>query len=639
MKSDSNRGRPGTFHVMAAVSIATVCLAAYSNSLHGPFVFDDNSNIVDNLDLRWTSLSWSQLVHMNLERHRASRLVAYVSFALNYFFGEYNVWGYHAVNIGIHLLNGLLVYMLVLATIERVPPRENRQPSRSVSYWIAASAALIFVSHPIQTQAVTYVVQRMTTLCVLFVLAALLLYINARTAKSQRRCWALWTGSFVCWLLALGCKQIAATLPLAILLYEWYFFRDLSVAWVKKNATAGLLALVLSGVVAWAYLGNQPLDRVLVGYAQRDFTPTERLLTQPRVVMFYISELVFPNPSRLNLTHHVIPSQSLVVPITTWLAMAGVVMLLGLAVHLARRNRVVSFGLLWIFLHLAIESSVLPLEMVFEHRLYLPMIGFALVSAWLLYALAGMRTWWPVAVVAAICLLLSLGTYRRNRVWMDAVTLWSDAVSKSPLHARARNNLGLLLQGSERWEEAGAHYREALRIKPHYTGAHINLGIVLQRLGRLEEAVTHFQNALRIDPNHVKAHSAWGATLAKYGRFEEAVTHYQEALRIKPDFAAAHNNLGWLWATCPDDPIRDGQRALLHARRAVELAGENNAGSLDTLAAAYAELGDFEQAVRWQQRAVQKAADPLKDGLRRRLDLYIAGNPFRDAPAESTHGK
>jgi tetratricopeptide (TPR) repeat protein len=501
--------RPTTFHVMAMLSIAVLCLAAYSNSLSGPFVFDDILNIQDNQSLHWTSLSWSGVQRALRESNLSSRPIANLSFALNYYFGQHNVWGYHAVNVGIHLLTALLVYWLTLATLERVPARGDRGLRPSVAHWVALTAALIFASHPIQTQAVTYIVQRMTSLCVLFYLAALLLYIYGRTAEASRRRWALWVGSFACWGLALGSKEIAATLPLTILLYEWYFFQDLSAVWVKKNAKFGLLALVLLGMVAWAYLGNQSLDKVLAEYSHYDFTLGERLLTQPRVVVLYLSLLVLPHPSQLNLIHQVVTSQSLLEPISTLLSMAGILGLLGLAAYLARRHRIASFCLLWFFLHLVIESSVIALGMVFEHRLYLPMFGFSLLVAWLLFTLAGRKSWWPVAVAGVVCLLLAVGTYQRNRVWQDAVTLWSDAVSKSPQSARAHNNLGNALEG----------------------------------LGQPQEAVGHYQQALRLKPDLAEAHNNWGSALAIQRRLPEAAEQYRRALRLKPDFSAARNNL------------------------------------------------------------------------------------------------
>ncbi len=587
-------------------SIAVLCLAAYSNSLSGPFVFDDVPNIQDNRSLRWTDFSWSGVQGAVRESPSPSRPVANLSFALNYYFGQHNVRGYHVVNIGIHLLTALLVYLLALAVLRRVPPREDRLLRPSVSHWIALTAALIFASHPIQTQAVTYIVQRMTSLCAFFYLAALLLYIYGRTAQAPRRRWTLWASSVVCWLLALGSKQISVTLPVTILWFEWYFFQDSGVAGAKKNTKFGLLALALLGLLgllAWLYLGSEPLDRLLASYAHRDFTLGQRLMTQFRVVMFYLSLLAVPHPSRLNLIHQVVPSQSPIEPITTLLSMVGISGLLGLTLYLAHRHRIASFCLLWFFLHLVIESSVIGLEMVFEHRLYLPMVGFSLLLAWLLFAGTGAPSGWAVAVPAAICLLLAVGSYHRNQVWQDEITLWSDVVSKSPQHARAHNNLGAALGRVGRFDAALTQVQEALQIEPDYAEAHYNWGVALAGLGRPEEAVAHYQKALRLEPDHAKAHDGWGTALQLLGRFEESVAHYEHALRIEPDYADAHYNWGTALAN-----LGRSEEAIAHYRDALRNK-TNLAEAHYNWALAVQDLGRLAEAMTHYQEALRIRPD------------------------------
>ncbi|GAG44825.1 unnamed protein product, partial [marine sediment metagenome] len=221
--------------------------------------FDGRMDILENPSVRWTQLGWSELSGL---RANPGRYVAYASFGLNHYWGGYDVWGYHVVNVVLHLLNAGLVYALALATLARVPALESQRLRPSVAPWIAATAALVFVAHPIQTQAITYVVQRMTSLCAFFYLSALLLYVHGRTAATPRRRGALLAGGFLCWGLALGSKEIAATLPLAVLLYEWFFFRDLSLPWIRRNVGFGLLALVCVAGVAGLYLGSAPLDRL-----------------------------------------------------------------------------------------------------------------------------------------------------------------------------------------------------------------------------------------------------------------------------------------------------------------------------------------------------------------------------------------
>ncbi len=378
----------------------------------------------------------------------------------------------------------------------------------------------------------------------MFYLLSLLLYINGRMSRVKWRSWALFCGCLVSWVMALGSKEIAGTLPFIILIYEWYFFQDLGSDWLRKNIKYFFGLFAVLGLVILIYLGWSPFDKILATYANRDFTMTERVLTQFRVVVLYISLLLYPYPSRLNLLHHITTSNSLLEPITTLLFLLIIVGLIGLAFYIARRQRLISFCILWFIINLVIESSVIGLEMIYEHRLYLPMLGFALIVSCLLFHFLSKRRLWAIVVSAVIILFLCTGTYVRNRVWRDSITLWSDVLSKSPQSHRAHNNLGNALKKQGRTAEAMEHYLQALWIKPDYEIAHNNLGNALDKHGRIAEAMEHYLQALRIKPDYEKAHNNLGNALDKQGRTAEAMEHYLQALRIKPDFVEAHNNLG-----------------------------------------------------------------------------------------------
>jgi tetratricopeptide (TPR) repeat protein len=520
---------------IAVLAIAVLCVGFYSNTWSSPFHFDDAANIEDNRYVRVTELGLRPLHEAGFKSPSSSRPVANVSFALNYYLAGYDVTGYHAVNLLVHFANGVLVYFLALVTLRLSGIRHRER--------IALFAALVFTAHPVQTQAVTYIVQRMSSLAAMFTLLALLLFVRGRLGPADGRRWALWAGSFASWLLALGSKQNAITLPVVILLYEWFFFRDLSSDWLRRNSKIFLgLAALLVGV-ALLYLRGDP-GNLLVGYADRDFTPTERVLTQLRVVVFYISLLVFPAPSRLNLIHAFPTSHSLFDPITTLLCLLLLIGLLALAIALARNHRLVSFCMLWFFVHLAVESSVVSLEMAFEHRLYLPLVGFALFASWLLFSRSSKKQ--SLAGGIAVCVVAALGaaTYVRNETWRDGVTLWSDVLAKNPRSHRGHYNLGVQLEARGRIDEAARHYTEAIRIAPRFAEAHNNLGTALAGKGRGEEAIRHYNAALEIDPEFAKAHNNLGMALSAQGRFDEAEHHYAEALRLVPDYAKAHNNLG-----------------------------------------------------------------------------------------------
>jgi tetratricopeptide (TPR) repeat protein len=519
--------------------------AIYANTLESPFVLDDAHNIDENPLIRITRLSLTGLYAAGFDSPSSNRPVSNASFALNYYFGGNDVAGYHVVNIAIHLIAGILVYFVARVTLRLLATTRGHS---DLGEWnteiIAFFTALVFVAHPLQSQSVTYIVQRMTSMAVMFYLLALLCFLHGRLRRGGGR-FALWAVALAAWLLALGSKQIAATFPVILFLYELYFFQDLDRGWLRRNLRIlGALAAV-SAVVVFAYLEGNP-NRILDSYAGRDFSMAERVLTQLRVIFFYASLLVLPLPSRLNLLHHFPTSHSLLDPATTLACLLGLVALVVLAVLLAPRWRIASFCCFWFLVHLAIESSVIGLEMVFEHRLYLPMFGVALLAVYgLFHALREQRTA-AIAIAAAVVLLLATGTVLRNRTWRDRITLWSDVVAKNPASHRAHNSLGRALEQEQRLNEAIAEFREALRLQPNHTEAHYNLGTTVYALGRIEEAIGHYENALRTNPDYARAHNNLAAALSRQGKLEAAIHHFSETLRLDPHHANAHFNLGVL---------------------------------------------------------------------------------------------
>lgn len=579
-----------------------VVFLAYSNTLEVPFILDDEPHIELNPSIRLDHFTWNNLLAAGFESVNPHRPVANLSFALNYYFHQYKVTGFHVVNILIHVLTGILLYLFISTTI-RLPLLQGRY---GAGRWLPFAAALIWLVHPIQTQAVTYIVQRMTTLAAMFYLLAMLCYINGRLAEKRWQRNVLFAVGLLAGLLALGSKEMAATLPFAVLLYEWYFFQDLSRTWLKRNFFYLLGAIVFLAGLAFLYLGQQPLAAILNGYQGRDFSLAQRLLTEPRVVMFYVSLLLFPHPSRLNLEHDFGLSGTFLSPPETFLAIAAIAGALGLAGILARQQRLLSFCILWFLGNMVIESSVIGLEIVFEHRNYLPSMLFILFVVIIAgRCLKGKKM--QAAVLTLVLVFLSVWTHERNEVWGDEVRLWSDCAEKSPhkarphlnlgtamfeqgrtteaiisysevlridpQHAIAHNNLGFVMAGLKRFKVAIAHYSEALRIRPNYEKAHFNLsvalsrtpvvmkdipsaaaadfadsyferGIVLADMGSPEAALVNFSEVLRRNPGHAEAHFQMGTILAEQGRLDEAIDHFTATLRIKPDDADAHFNLG-----------------------------------------------------------------------------------------------
>jgi tetratricopeptide (TPR) repeat protein len=518
--------------------LAITVFVIYSNTLQSPFVFDDVRNILNNPHIRLTERPWESIIEAGLEGP-TDRPVAKISFALNYYFHRYEVAGYHLVNMAIHLAAGIFLYLFIKTTLS-LPACGFRQRPKE---WIPFFAALIWLVHPLHTQSVSYTVQRMTSMAAMFYILSMLLYAKGRLTEHEGKRWALMAGSILSGLLALGSKEIAATLPIFIFLYEWYFFQDLDRAWLKRHGLLLAALFVFLLVTILIYLGPKPWKAILSGYEDRDFTLAQRVLTEFRVVIFYLGLLLYPHPSRLNLDHDFPLSHGLLEPVATLFAIAAIAGLLGLALFMAERERLISFFILWFLGNLVIESSVIPLAIIFEHRTYLPSMFAGLAGVITAYRyLKGPRV--TVVVLSAVVVLFAFWTYERNKVWQDKITLWEDCAKKAPNNARPHNNLAVALAERGLLNEAISHYYESLRIIPEQAETHYSLGLALARQGRLDQAITHYGEALRIDPNQASVRCSLGMALAAQERLEEAIGHYSKAVQIEPDNADAHKKMG-----------------------------------------------------------------------------------------------
>ena len=337
--------------LLVIAAVTTFVLLLYSPSFSGPFVFDDK-NILRSPDVRLETLEPSAIVSAARNNPHPRRWVAYVSFALNYYVHGEQVLGYRVVNVLIHVTSGVIIFYLIGLILRSAALRGRHRNPRAIAF----AAAMVWLVHPLATQSVAYVVQRMNGLATLFYLLSLLLYALGREASASTRRRIFFGGFALSGVLSLGSKELAATLPIFILLYEWYFYQDLSTEWIRRSYRAVVVATGTVGVISMMFLGANPLRLILNGYSVRDFSLMERLLTEGRVVLSYLGLLVLPHPSRLSLERVFPISHSLFSPPTTVLAILVIMAALGLALWLARRERLLSFCVLWFFGNLAIEG-------------------------------------------------------------------------------------------------------------------------------------------------------------------------------------------------------------------------------------------------------------------------------------------
>ncbi|MFQ5646724.1 MAG: tetratricopeptide repeat protein, partial [bacterium] len=537
------------FSLITIITVILVGSVLYSNTLGNPFTFDDaimekerNTAFLEAAAASNGKVSTFNMITAFMGR---TRPVALISFFLNYKLGGDNPPGYHIVNLLIHLLTAVTVYFFILESLHLVRYSGER---------IAAVTALLFVSHPVQTQAVTYIVQRETSLMALFYLLSMLAYLRGRVSRGSGR--AIWfAGSALFALISLGTKQNAVTLPLFLVLYEIYFFQGLNRGKMKIAPFLPLLALpVLIGLI---YTRFQLFATLAEGYKGRPFTMGERLITEWRVILHYFSLLLYPHPSRLNLDYHFPFSRSLFAPATAVLGLLVIGGLLGTAVYLMKRRPLISFGIFWFFGQLALESTIYPLDLIYEHRLYLPSIGFFLIISLGLNRLFGfisaqstLKAEW--AVVAVLVMILGWGTYRRNQVWQSEISLWQDVVKKSFNKARPHNNLGKAYAAAaladkslaNLADEAIKEYKKAIELNPKNFVAYDNLGQSYGRKGKTDEAIKSCRQAVKLNPGYLQAYNNLGVAYNKKGMYDLAIKACLKALKIRPNYAKSYFNRG-----------------------------------------------------------------------------------------------
>jgi tetratricopeptide (TPR) repeat protein len=628
MKPVSNR-RQVILLSLLVISVALI----YSNALRAPFYFDDEQNIVKNPHIRFTELSFKKLVQAGFESPASQRPIANISFAFNYYFNQYNVIGYHLVNIIIHIVNGILLYFLTKTTLSLASLRARHMPYS----WITFFTALIWLVHPVHVQSVTYIVQRMNSMSAMFYILSLLLYVKGRLFGINPKRWLWFAGCIISWILALGCKQIAVSLPFFVLLYELYFFQNRSVAWLKRKFPYIISLFVFFGVIAFAYKGSSPFQSILSDYSYRDFTLTERVLTQFRVVIYYISLIFFPTPGRLNLLHDFEISHSLVDPISTLMSMGAIVGAIALAFCLARKEPLISFAILWFFGNLAIESSIINLEIIFEHRTYLPSMLVWIIVVVLIDKFATRKSL-SFCLLGIIAFTFSWWTYERNSVWASEMLFWTDCAKKTSGNPRVFHSLGKLHLRKKNIDEALEAFETALAIDPNFVLSYLGLGAALRSKGRIDDAISVHKKAIKIAPAYASAyhhlgedymtqleldlaietlhkaiklnrnaHHAYnslGLAYAKKGNGFKALEMYKKAIRIRPDFSLAYNNLGTL---CLAD---DTDKSILFFRKAIEL-DPNSADAHSNLGLAMIKKGSFSVGISQFNKALWLEPDHL----------------------------
>jgi tetratricopeptide (TPR) repeat protein len=521
------------------ISLLILLLAVYGNSFHGEWHFDDIPNIIENPNVHLKNLSLRGIYNAFHFRGDLIRPVSYLSLAINYYFGGLETFGYHLINFIIHYVAAIFLFLFIFDTL-RLPLLKDRYGERA--YAISALATVFWAINPVQVLAVSYVVQRMASMAGMFYIAAMYFYLKGRTAEGIRNRAFFFLCCAVATLLAFGSKENAAMLPVSLFIYDLFLIQGADRETVRKNLKFAFIPFAVVIILANSYLD---LSSFIFDYRVRSYTLGERLITEPRVIIFYISLLLYPIHSRLTLLHDFDISKSLIEPWTTLPAILILVFIAGYALTIARKRPLISFCILFFFLNHLIEGSFIPVELIYEHRNYIPsMLLFVPVAIFILrmldyFAYKKVISW--LIVSGIIFLIFSQGhtVYMRNEVLKTDMALWIDNILKYPRLSRPHNNLGIIYTRQGLREAGMGEFIEALRLNNYENltieaRTEINMGNFYINEGREDLALEHYRRAMWISPTNAQPYAGIAQINLRRGDTGRAYEHIRKALKINP---------------------------------------------------------------------------------------------------------
>ncbi len=528
-----------------------ITFAAYSPSLHGDFIWDDDLHVIhieklksiEGLKQIWfkqgSTLEYYPLLFSTfwIERH---------------LFGD-NPVGYHAVNILLHVCNALFFKRILT------------QLSVPGAVWAAA----IFALHPVHVESVAWITERKNCLSTFFYFLSLFFYLRFAGIETENSHGLIKNKSlnyifaFIFFIAALLSKTVTCTLPAAILLFIWWKTKTLK--WKQIGPTlpffmTGIFLAVITYRVETRFVGASGPDW--------DFHWIDRFLIAGKALWFYISKILWPQPliftyprwnlDSTNIIQLFFPISFLLFIFFLWLNRKkwGDGILIGILFFAGTLTPALGF----------FDFYWMRFSFVADHLQYPASTGIIAIAASLITWYANKRRATIKIALPIILIILGSLTYEQNHIYRNNEHLWKDTITKNPSSWMAHNNLGSHLAEKGEIREAIIHYRAAINIKPDHALAHSNLGTILYVKGELDQAITHFSKALKVAPNNPLTHNNLGEALRNKGQFDNAITHYKAAIKIKPEFALAHNNLGSVLTI-----KGEVEKAIFHYKRALEI--------------------------------------------------------------------
>jgi protein O-mannosyl-transferase len=521
----------------AILLIAVVGIIAYINSFNCTFQFDDGYHIVEGSKIKkienvlavshWTAIG--------------NRPLAFFTLAVNYKLNQLDPTGYHITNLLFHILAGFMAFLLTIEILSLPVFRKNKTV-KDYKVFIALFTAFIFVAHPIQTQAVTYIIQRMTVMAGFFYMWAVLLYIRGRNAhlkKPPLKTWkpyAYYAGAFFAGFLGIISKQNAVTFPLAFILAEIFFIRNYQQKIDRKfliTLSSAVGFVILIGLIFYGL--PREFDRI---------SRSEYLLTQFKVMVKYWQLLFLPLNQHLD---YYWPISTKLWDLKEMLSLIFLLITIGLGVWFYRKNWLIaSFCIFWFYLTLSVESTIIPIrDVIFEHRLYMAVFGFGFaISYYVFQFLGSKKEKFAIIALSALTLVYAGASIGRNMVWKNPLTLWSDSTEKDPKRERAWYWLATYYMTEKDHENAMKSYDTSIDCNPAFPLAYNGRANLKKEIGDLKGAIQDYDKAIGLDQNYIMAYYNRGIAYAASNKLDEAIQDYDRSIKLGNNTSSVYYNRG-----------------------------------------------------------------------------------------------
>ncbi|NLO18360.1 MAG: tetratricopeptide repeat protein [Ignavibacteria bacterium] len=556
------------------------------------------------------------------------RFITFATFSINYNLSGFDLWGYYFFNIIVHIINGLLVFSLINLTF-RTPAIRNSNIYKH-KQWLSLLGALIFIAHPIQTQAVTYLYQRLTSLSAMFYLLTLTFYLTARLTERKRVFkFIIYSLSGLSFLFAIFTKENSFTLPVAIILFELCLFRTKGQR-LSKKIFIPFGFLLIAGVAFLTLLGPSKVFIELTNFSGERITSWTYLLAQFKVIPYYFFLYILPIKQNVD---HDFPIINSFWDFDVFLGLLINLTIIAIGFLTFRKKPLVSFGIFWIYITLAVESSIIPiLDVMNEHRMYLPMFGFVLILLCLVNQLLIKRNQViGYSFLGLLILTYSIMTYLRNDVWQNEITLWEDVVKKSPNKARPNNNLALAYLADANFEKSIEYFSNSIRIMPEYSIAYHNRAFANMHIGMYKDAVKDFSEYIKIEKKVAPdVYLNRGNAYFNTENYKKSIVDYTKYLEMMPNDYNGHYNRSQAYFM-----LKDFEGAKKDLREAVNL-NRNDTRGYSALGDIELALENYEEAIKHYTRVVEIIPDdPL--GYNNRGSVYFYLNQYEKALRDFKH--